>query len=118
LSIVVRGFGLDVDSSSSIVAFGLTRNHVDTEEPVQVVNQATIDESYVVEFSGAERKPTPAEWARWRRWVQGITRGGLQITVKKRRGRTEYLVENTRDTKQFKQQKRLERTMNRRVKRA
>lgn len=71
MSVLLRGFGLDVDSQSAIVAFGLT---LDLESPTLADLEATgIENWYAIDYRVGIRRPvTQIEWRRikrlWRVW--------------------------------------------------
>jgi hypothetical protein len=71
MSVILRGLGLDVDSMSSIVAYGLTRDLVGDVPIVDDIDGATIDQLFVIDFGGA-RPMTAAEWRRWRALMDRI----------------------------------------------
>lgn len=69
MSVILRGMGLDVDSQSSIVAFGLA---LDIESPTLADLEATsIENWYAIDYRVGIRRPVkPIEWRRIKRlWI-------------------------------------------------
>lgn len=87
MSIVVRGFGLDIDSFSSIVAWGLNRDAIDAVNPLPELEAATIDECFVIDFRAGRRKMSRTEWTQWRRVLAVIRRSRAKADSERRRNR-------------------------------
>jgi hypothetical protein len=75
--IVVYGYGLDVDSTSSIVAYGLTASPQTEDQESDAISNASIDEMFVVDYSVGRRRMTRAEYSRWRKLVAMIRAGHM-----------------------------------------
>lgn len=90
MSVILRGLGLDVDSTSSIVAFGLTVNPKTPEEAMDAIQKAGIENLFVIDFDG--RRPlTKPEYRRYRRLVAMMRMGSVQF--KQKRGGFEIFIE-------------------------
>jgi hypothetical protein len=85
--IVVYGFGLDVDSSSSLAAFGLALNPIDMppEQELEVMESATIEQLYAIDYSSGRRRLTQAEYQRWRKLVAAIKAGQMQAAKRRQK---------------------------------
>lgn len=92
MSIVLHGLGGgEIDSGSSLVTFGLNRDLNEGETVEQAVSSAGIENIFVVDFSAGNRKPTAAEFRRFRRLVSAMQMGGLQFRERKgKKGGIEY----------------------------
>lgn len=90
--IVLHGFGLsEIDSGSSIVAWGLARDLDQGEILDQAVLNAGIEQLFVIDFCDGRRKPTKAEYRRYQRMVKALQLGSLQFKERKgKRGGIEY----------------------------
>jgi len=94
MSIVLRGLGIGIDTGSTIVAFGLARD-LDSGETVEsAVQNAGIENLFVIDFGMGRRKPTAAEFRRFKRIAAMVGSRGLQFTEKKsrRKGVVEFDV--------------------------
>lgn len=104
MSIVLKGLALDVDSTSSIVAYGLSVDPADEGAALDAITGATIEQLYVVDYGGQKRRPTPAEYRRWKRITKGIGRDNLYFKQRKGRKpgqvRTEWYVKQLPRIKQ------------------
>jgi len=93
LSIVLRGFGLGVDTGSSVVAFGLARDLEEGETVESAVVNADVSQLFVIDFGMGRRKPTAAEIRRFKRIAAMVSMRGLQFTERKgKKGRVEFDV--------------------------
>ena len=86
MSIVLHGFGLgEIDSGSSLVTYGLARDLDQGETIEQAVASTGIENLFVVDFSAGQRKPTAAEFRRFKRLVAAMQMGvddvSLQVTA-------------------------------------
>ncbi len=92
MSIVLHGFGLgEIDSGSSLVTYGLARDLDQGETIEQAVASTGIENLFVVDFSAGQRKPTAAEFRRFKRLVAATQLGGLQFRERKgKKGGIEY----------------------------
>jgi hypothetical protein len=84
MSVVLRGLGLDQDSFSSIVAFGLTIDVVDVANPMPELENAGIEQMFAIDYSGFSRELTMHEWRQWRRVVSQVRKGRRAILRKER----------------------------------
>jgi len=85
MSVILKGFGRDVDSMSSIVAFGLAVNPVDEAGVVEAIQAADITQLFVVDYGGQRRKPSAAEWRMFKRMSKHIDMDTLYFRQKKSR---------------------------------
>lgn len=96
MSIILQGFGVDVDSLSSIVAFGLTVDPQTEEEAVEAIQGASIEQLFVVDYGGHRRKASQSEFRRFKRLSRRIDRDNLYFRQRKGRRpgdiRTEWYV--------------------------
>ena len=92
MSIVLHGFGLgEIDSGSSLVTYGLARDLDEGETIEQAVASAGIENLFVVDFGAGQRKPTAAEFRRFKRMVAAMQMGSLQFRERKgKKGGIEY----------------------------
>jgi hypothetical protein len=70
VSFVLSGLGLDVDSQSSVVAFGLSIDLGTAPQPPTIVQleNTTIENWYAIDYRVRKRRPvTQIEWRRIRR---------------------------------------------------
>jgi hypothetical protein len=97
VSIVLHGFGLpEIDSSSSLVAFGLARDLEPGETIEQAVAFASIENLFVIDFGAGQRKPTGAEYRRFKRMVKMMQTGQMHFREKPgKRGGIEYWADRT-----------------------
>lgn len=93
MAIVLRGLGLGIDSGSTIVAFGIARDLDEGETVEDAVRNASIENVFVIDFGMGRRKPTKAEFRRFKRISALISTRGLQFTERKsRNGQLEFDV--------------------------
>lgn len=92
MSIILHGFGLgEIDSGSTLVTYGLSRDLDEGETVEHAVASAGIENLFVVDFSAGQRKPTAAEFRRFKRLVAAMQMGGLQFRERKgKKGGIEY----------------------------
>lgn len=92
MSIVLHGLGVgEIDSGSSIVAFGLARDLDQGETVEQAVASTGIENLFVIDFSAGQRKATKAEFRRFKRLVAAMQTGSIQFREKPgKRGGIEY----------------------------
>ncbi len=83
--IVVRGFGLDVDSLSGLVGFGFSVAPQDAIEPptVETLERFDISQAWAIDYGGERRRPRAGEWKRWRRWVEMLRADSVVVTQRK-----------------------------------
>ena len=80
-----------IDSGSSIVAWGLARDLQEGETVQQAAAEAGIDQLFVIDFGMGRRKPTSAEYRRFKRMVKAMQLGSLQFKERPgKRGGVEY----------------------------
>jgi hypothetical protein len=84
MSVILRGLGLDQDSFSAIVAFGLTIKLNDAESPILELENASIEQLYAIDYSGNHRPLTLNEWRQWKRILAQIRRGDRIVARKHR----------------------------------
>jgi hypothetical protein len=94
MSVVLRGYGLgDIDSGSSVVAFGLVRD-LDAGETIETaIADASIAQLFVIDFDG-RRKMTAAEYRKYRKLTAMMRMG--QIQFQEKRNGIEYFIKPTR----------------------
>ncbi len=85
MSVVLRGFGLDQDSTSAIVAFGLSVNLQNEASPVQELDNIGIEQMFAIDYSGSTRPLTLAEYRQWRRIMSQVRAGHREILRRERR---------------------------------
>jgi hypothetical protein len=92
MSIVLHGLGVgEIDSGSSIVAFGLARDLDEGETVEQAVASTGIENLFVVDFGGGQRQANAAEFRRFKRMVAAMQLGSLQFRERKgKKGGIEY----------------------------
>ena len=91
MSIVLHGMGLEIDSGSSLVTFGLSSDLEDGQTIDQAIVGAGIENLFVVDFGAGNRKPTAAEFRRFKRMVSAMQLGSLQFKERKgKKGGIEY----------------------------
>lgn len=90
--IVLHGFGVsDIDSGSTVVAWGLARDLDQGETIEQAITSTGIDNLFVIDFGYGQRKPTQAEYRRFKRIVAAMQTGSLQFKERPgKRGGVEY----------------------------
>jgi hypothetical protein len=84
MSVILEGLGLDVDSQSSIVAWGLTRDLEAGESIEQAIIGSSIENLFVIDFGG-RRRMTASEFRRFKRRVKQVETTGLHFKESKRR---------------------------------
>ena len=84
MSVVLRGLGLDQDSFSSIVAFGMTVDVTDVANPMPELADVGIEQMFAIDYSGFSRELTMHEWRQWRRVVAQVRKGRRAIVRKER----------------------------------
>lgn len=96
--IVLRGLGIDIDTNSSIVAFGLARDLVAGETVEQAVVNADVSQWFVLDFGMGRRKPTAAEIRRIKRLSALLAVGNLTFseTPSGRKGQINFNVSRAR----------------------
>lgn len=84
MSVVLHGFGLgDIDSGSTIVAFGLVRDLQAGEDTAQVITNAGIDQLFVIDYGHQFTRPlTEAEYRRFQRLIKMMMSGPVQFRDK------------------------------------
>lgn len=84
MSIVLHGLGLgDVDSGSTIVAFGIARDLEAGENIADVVQNAGIDQLFVIDYGHQFPRPlTEAEYRRFQRLIKMLMTGNVQFREK------------------------------------
>lgn len=81
MSIVLHGLGLgDVDSGSTIVAFGLVRDLEAGEDIAEVVQSAGIENLFVIDYGHQFPRPlTEAEYRRFQALIRMIMSGPVSF---------------------------------------
>lgn len=94
MSIVLHGYGLGIDSGSSLVAFGLARDLSEGETIESAIASADISQLFVIDFGTGHRKATAAEIRRFKRISALVSTSGLQFSERKskRKGQIEFDV--------------------------
>lgn len=94
MSIVLFGLGLEVDSGSSLVTFGLSNDLAEGQSLDQAIIGASIENVFVVDFGMGRRKPSAAEFRKFKRIAALVSIHGLQFTERKskRKGQIEFDV--------------------------
>jgi len=84
MSVVLHGFGLgDVDSGSTIVAFGIVRDLNPNEDFSSVVRDASIEQLFVIDYGHQFQRPlTEAEYRRFQRLIKMMMSGPVQFRDK------------------------------------
>lgn len=83
MSIVLYGLGLEVDSGSSLVTFGLSNDLGEGQTIEQAIASAGIENLFVIDFGMGRRKPTAAEFRKFQRIAALVSTNGLQFTERK-----------------------------------
>jgi hypothetical protein len=84
MSVILRGLGLDQNSFSSIVAFGLTIKLSDVDNPIVELENVGIEQMFAVDYSGSHRPLTLDEWRQWKRILAQIRKGDRIVARKHR----------------------------------
>ena len=94
MSIVLRGFGIGLDSGSTIVAWGIARDLDEGETVESAIANADVSQLFVIDFGLGRRRPSLSEVRRFKRVSALVSTRGLQFTEKKRRkkGQVEFDV--------------------------
>lgn len=95
MSIVLHGLGIgEIDSGSSIVAYGLARDLNEGETVEQAIASADVSQLFVIDFGMGRRKPTAAEVRRFKRIASLVSTRGLQFGERKgsKKGSAEFDV--------------------------
>lgn len=89
MSIVLHGLGLgDVNSGSTIVAFGLVQDLDEGVEVEQVLGNATIEQLFVIDYGSQFPRPlTEAEFRRFQMLIKMLLSGPVQFRDKKVNGK-------------------------------
>lgn len=82
MTIVVYGYGTDLDATYSIVAYGLT---IDPVLDLEAMGKATIEQAFVQDFSGARRQMSTAEFMRWKHVLKMMRDGRMETSRIRRR---------------------------------
>ncbi len=85
MSVVLRGFGLDQDSTSAIVAFGMSIDVQNIANPEVELENASIEQMFAIDYSGMHRPLTLAEWRQWKRIMAQVKAGQRVIQRRERR---------------------------------
>lgn len=86
MTVVVQGLGIDVDSESSMVAFGLTRDLTAGETVTQAFDGSSIENWFVIDYGCGQRKPSRSECRRIRKIIDMMKRGNLRFKETKQKG--------------------------------
>jgi hypothetical protein len=89
MSIVLHGLGLgDVNSGSTIVAFGLVQDLEAGQNPQEVIANAGIEQLFVIDYGSQFTRPlTEAEYRRWQMLIKMLLSGPVQFTDQKVNGK-------------------------------
>lgn len=84
MSIVLHGLGLgDVNSGSTIVAFGLVQDLEEGQIAADVIANAGIDQLFVIDYGSTFTRPlTEAEYRRYQMLIKMLLAGGVQFRDK------------------------------------
>ena len=84
MSIVLHGLGLgDVDSGSTIVAFGIARDLDAGESVIDVLQSGSIENFFVIDYGSQFTRPlTEAEWRRFQQLIKMMLMGDVQFSDK------------------------------------
>jgi hypothetical protein len=84
MSIVLHGLGLgDVNSGSTIVAFGLVNDLEAGQDVAQVIATAGIEQLFVIDYGHQFTRPlTQAEYRRWQMLIKMLLSGPCQFRDK------------------------------------
>lgn len=85
MSIVLMGLGLGIDSGSTVVAFGIARDLEEGETIESAIQNTGIENLFVIDFGLGRRKPTAAEFRRFKRISTLVGTRGLQFSEKRRK---------------------------------
>lgn len=86
MSIVLHGLGVEIDTGSSIVSFGLASNLEEGQTIEQAATSASIENLFVIDFGLGRRKATAAEHRRFKRALKMMLLGGVMWQQKKGKG--------------------------------
>lgn len=89
MSVVLHGFGLgQIETQSSIVAFGLARDLDEGESIIDAIANAGIDQLFVIDYGhNIGRTPTTAEYRRYKRLVKMVQMGNVHFEEKTQKGK-------------------------------
>ena len=83
----MRGLGLDVDSETSVVAFGLAVDITAGQTVTQVFDAASIEQWFVIDYGCGQRKPTARECRKIKKIIRMMKMGNLRFKeTKDKRG--------------------------------
>jgi hypothetical protein len=86
VSIVLHGLGVELDSGSSVVAFGLATNLEEGQTIEQAAVGASIENLFVIDYGQGRRRATAAEYRRYKRMLKMVMLGNIRWEQKKGRG--------------------------------
>lgn len=98
MSIVLHGFGSgEVDSETTVVTWGLARD-LDAGQTIEdAVIGASIENLFVIDYGMGRRRPSKAEYKRWKKIVRTMQHGSLHFEERKgKRGGVEYWADRSR----------------------